>query len=295
MNYPDPEELRVPHVPVKSVWVPSDVELVEYQEEICIGWVDDRGTDAIEAVHEGFLPVPARGERTACLNVFIRLASRPDPSKVLAFARRWGVLGICEHDLPASHSPLTRQRGPGGHCYPRGYYESSFSGGFDPLRCWHSYAAQALAILKVAESLRHQRQPNPGDWETAFSRSYSPASNSPLNTRMMLMQVVNRWLEWGDVRPQAAWSNDGKSLTLTLGTVGAGMHPGGNLFGLLAIQLAATVAGARGIEFCGYCGDAFTPQRSHQRFCSTPCRENYFYKYSSKSPKYKKKVGGTNG
>jgi hypothetical protein len=38
------------------------------------------------------------------LSRFVEL-SEAKPERIRDFARRWGVLSICEHDLPASHNP----------------------------------------------------------------------------------------------------------------------------------------------------------------------------------------------
>src|SRR5688500_5717260 len=38
------------------------------------------------------------------LEDFLRLDGEPD-KRLLRFARRWGILGLCEHGLPAIHNP----------------------------------------------------------------------------------------------------------------------------------------------------------------------------------------------
>src|SRR6266487_2634569 len=41
--------------------------------------------------------------RPGILEGFLKLADAAD-SSILAFAKKWGPLGICEHELPSTHS-----------------------------------------------------------------------------------------------------------------------------------------------------------------------------------------------
>lgn len=66
-------------------------------------------------------PPPPRPADVQMLNDFIGLADRP-AERIRNFARRWGVLQICRHDLPATHNLPTYslerrpgEEGPGGN------------------------------------------------------------------------------------------------------------------------------------------------------------------------------------
>src|SRR2546425_2711252 len=81
------------------------------------------------------------------------VGSIDSPQSVEQFARRWGVLGICKHGLPASHYP-----GPTGWrlgdpipcCQPLGYLESKLRGGFEPVETWMRFAGEFKGALNLA-------------------------------------------------------------------------------------------------------------------------------------------------
>src|SRR5687768_2019394 len=66
---------------------------------------------------------PAYTPGRELLTPFVRLFEGTD-AEILAYAGRWGVLGICPHGLPSSHNPpaeaFLRGTRP---CRPRGYDE----------------------------------------------------------------------------------------------------------------------------------------------------------------------------
>lgn len=68
------------------------------------------------------------------LDQFLKLADAT-PEKIRDYARRWGVLQICQHGLPASHNPqpvITPSMIHGSWCRPVGK-SGTFS---DPLESW---------------------------------------------------------------------------------------------------------------------------------------------------------------
>jgi len=74
------------------------------------------------------------------LEQFVALSDAPD-ADILRYARHWGVLVICHHGLPASHSencrPLTLPR-RGGYVF------------WEPIESWRYFARHAKAVLEMA-------------------------------------------------------------------------------------------------------------------------------------------------
>ncbi len=107
------------------------------------------------------------------LDRFYGLAGEDVPAaRVVAFARRYGILGICRHGLPCTHTPFSPERpmsyrpvrpsrevsAPffGELCTPLGW---DGHGGLEPVAAWCRYAQLARAILHVADHLRRGRTP----------------------------------------------------------------------------------------------------------------------------------------
>lgn len=196
------------------------------------------------------------------LAAFIALA---DPeSDVPAFAERYGVLRLCEHELPASHNPVP----------PPWLLRSTRTGGCsgldeEPALIWRIFAAQARAILNIAAAVRAGRPGPERDWSLIYSRSGRAAPwwrQDATIDALKLAQVVNEWLYMGNVRP----SLQGRELR---------MVSTGGLFGALAVRLASAVAVAQAIYLCDGCGQPIDvgnrgrrPQAGRRAFCES-CRE----------------------
>jgi hypothetical protein len=87
--------------------------------------------------------------------------------------------------------------------------------------------------------------------------------------RSVIAAVLSEWLEIADIRPTVWWPDDapGPYVTLTEGDV----------FGVLAAQLAATLSAPLGLYRCDDCGYPYTPakrrpRRGLRRYCPT-CSE----------------------
>ena len=133
---------------------------------------------------------PVRG----CLNAFLRLDGG-DSDAIGAFARTWGVLGICPHGLPGIHDgcrPLgVREQGwsPSGRMaveadmarqrmeresYPQGptYFDRAgeIPGAFpendywEPIAAWRRYARMFRALLSIAVDLSDRKLPDEMMW-----------------------------------------------------------------------------------------------------------------------------------
>ncbi len=210
------------------------------------------------------------------------------PSGILGFARRWGVLGFCEHGLPASHdllSPTGRTFG----CDPlRDEKSLRTGGGWEPLSLWRDYARWARAILSAAVEIGGGSPDVPG-CDSEFVRSglamesvtgpYAVQRRAP--SCQDIAEGVNRWLALGDVRP-AVWPGEDETAELTIlyGGAESGYRPECRLFGALAIQLMQSVTGDTLPVRCP-CGRLFKRTKRNRKYC-LKCGKKGRWRKSSK-------------
>jgi hypothetical protein len=81
-----------------------------------------------------------RGPGPGLLEQFVALGDAPDED-ILRYARHWGVLVICRHGLPASHSEDCKPMALPG----RGRYVF-----WEPIESWRYFARHANAVLEAA-------------------------------------------------------------------------------------------------------------------------------------------------
>ena len=218
---------------------------------------------------------------------FVALADAPD-AHIERFARRYGVLMICEHGLPCSHQRATPVRRvvdratvdqlieagvmsivapllePVSDCYPLGWREATT---WEPIATWRRFSRHAGALLQLAAHV-HQGGPTTRRaaearraahaplWKVVYDRDPARVDAWKVDTsgecgRWSLMEVVQEWLVLGDVRPRPEWGAADATISLS----------GTGLFGALAVQLAFAVCQADGFASCSACGTPFVPQR----------------------------------
>ena len=239
-------------------------------------------------LHDGFLWWDWLGEHNwmaerapsaGLLWQFVALATVSDHD-VLAYARRWGVLLICEHGLP----------GHVGNCELLGYARE-FRGKelirdhfhpwamvCEPIATWRFYAVQARAILTVAARLHEGRVPTPDEWAPIFmsfglrelpagmnwSGEVTPLKCQPPSRglgkeppwwdqsvdfdRVQLAKVLNNWLAVAHVRFSISWGTPSQPGPPNVGVCGT------SLFSAIAIQLVLAVARVAGFAVCSGCG-----------------------------------------
>lgn len=124
------------------------------------------------------------GPGMSCLNSFIRLDEGPEAEfgeRVVAFAKRWGPLGICRHGKPHLH------RTPGG-CSPLGSQVAAAGSAetgepdymyWEPLSAWARYVKQLSGLFSLGVELRQELPGRREDWEAvkagdAWDRARSP-------------------------------------------------------------------------------------------------------------------------
>jgi hypothetical protein len=229
--------------------------------------VDQKGNRLVWGLRDGRCTV-ATGE---LLGDFVGLTDAPD-KRILGFARRWGVLGICRHGLPASHNPppvplpIPMPFAELPWCYPVGYWKGAPS---EPLDAWRTYSKKFGAILNIAAQIQEGRGGKPGDWDTL----HSPALGVPLRPsagktvavdRRMLGAVLNQMLRQARVGVTLSW-NDGKPVL---------EYTGAGLMAALALQVTLAIARTDGLAVCTACGCPYVPtrrpRRGGRRYCP-PC------------------------
>jgi hypothetical protein len=205
--------------------------------------------------------------RKGLLEQFISLSDTSDPEAFLKYARHWGVLGLCRHDLPWTHSlgPSRDVSTPSvsGRCLP----ESS-----ENIRSWSALARLLLSFLNIAAAL-HSNQPGSAkDWGVLYSGDRNRANNAaahPLNTQKSYFAVrLSRALSEANIQTSVRWGGVDRNPTL-------GYNLGTELFGHLILQVA--VASCRRTNFfrCSVCGSTYIPRRmpkhGQQNYCPN-CR-----------------------
>ncbi len=215
------------------------------------------------------------------LKDFVQLFDKPDEA-ILAYSRRWGVLGICEeHGLPIDHG-----------CLPRGGLKVSsrhawkytdtelLQGDGDPIAAWRQFSEAANAILSIQASLNANDQPDKRLWQIALKPGPHPSISGVLDdvywdaapwwnrqsdSKILIELCINRWMRLAGVFPQL----DSKDLSIRFSSAG--------LFGAIAVQLLLVVGGSEGWVICSNpkCHQIYdSPRRpkSHQRHFCPVCR-----------------------
>src|SRR6266404_3151805 len=151
------------------------------------------------------------------LEDFIRLGDEPD-AKIVAYAHRWGVLGIATRIPPVRSGPI---EGPGRDAVGSGmlvqYLNTTWTplppAGSEPVVAWRHFANQARALLETAadvwrgasgkpENLAILLRPLPSEWFPALEGSRSRLKRRQASAlqrvsaqRGLIASVVNRWLQ----------------------------------------------------------------------------------------------------
>lgn len=222
------------------------------------------------------------------LQDFVGLADAPD-EKILCYAQKWGALGLCEHDEPASHNwsvpPLGARRG----CWVPTLLGG---GGKEPLAAWRRFAKEARTVLDLAAQLHTRHWGKREDWRQLPSATTAALALQIAKTgdhhllrgeghltsweevqqitglgrdaateQDVLASVTDDWLRLGNVRPVFRWKKGNSAIELE----------GDGLFGALAVQLAFAVCAGDSFAICSECGGAYIPTRKprsdQRRFC----------------------------
>lgn len=226
--------------------------------------------------------------RPSMLADFVRLCDADDAA-ILSYARKWGVLNICEHGLPCSHNQ-----------YPYGLIDgvkpclpqlltplpaqgSDFRFG-ERLEHWRVWSRKAKALMTIGSHLNRRKLPRYGDWEvikgfceSPWETESRPYMKSLASARKELAWEVDHWIALSQVRPRISWNETVADWRCSLDA----LCTGPNLFGVLAVYLIGAIAApGRGIAICSSCAQPYIPERRPD-----PNRNNYCRHCQGKSGK----------
>jgi hypothetical protein len=232
---------------------------------------------------------PLVKSRRGLLRQFEQLADASG-DRIVKYARRWGILGLCRHGLPMG---FRRSGYPWWHedeCALGLYMDYGDGGTFwEPLEGWRHWARQARGLLGIAASHRDGRLGRDEDWRAvrewgnlnAMTGLWTVEVDKETGelTRVPETPPQSRWprtLDW-ERSELIHWVTDWLRLanvTLGLRSAGSGLRvvlDCNGLFGALAIQLVLVVGHSRGIAFCAHCSRPFLPAGSSgggkRRYC----------------------------
>ncbi len=210
------------------------------------------------------------------LQDFLRLGSA-DGSRIALFAKRWGVLRLCPHGLPATHPPHLDASALVGRAFrsPRGEFYLdpvdscvSFIGpaGSESLEAWWTFSTYVAAILRVAGALHTESDGDAPDWVRLLGSDWPITEQVPPHlVRHVLGSIVDQLLRVADVRVQFGWLQGPPEIAFTT-------H---SLVGALATQVALATARSDGMAICTACGHMYLPERrpalGRRNYCQT-CR-----------------------
>jgi len=235
----------------------------------------------------------------------------PAPRAIEAYARRWGVLEICEHALPRTHNPrrqpsiprLAEDPGAAGWqpwqdgCYPLGYVPfgvatpkgrtSPHYECWEPLRSWARVSRRARALLNIAARLHGGARGPVEDWHLLLGGDETIESWSSRRKQTELSDDHIRRYYGSRLNEERSRLSGQLNDWLELGNVRpvltwaqqgpelrTWIH---GLFGAIALQLVLAVARTEALAICSHCARSYLPKRKpvegKRRYCDE-CRTN---------------------
>jgi hypothetical protein len=198
---------------------------------------------------------------------------------ILAYAKRWGVLGICEeHAFPIGHGcpPRGGLKVSLGQAWKYSDAELLFQQDGDPVSAWRQFSEAAYAVLAIHAHLNAGQVPDEQLWKLALKPGPNPAFSSVLgdvpwtaapwwnrdiDSQFLIKFCINRWMRNSGVLPQL----DPKDLSIRFASAG--------LFGAIAVQLMLVVSGSQGWVICSNaeCHRVYAssrrPKSSQKHYC----------------------------
>ena len=240
------------------------------------------------------------------LEKFVQLGApgRESSQAVLAYARKWGLLNLCQHHLPLDHEdlqvpfsfaatePASSTVALSEPCL------SSWGLGGEPVSTWFYWSRQAAAILAIVNRLREGKWGRSVDWSTlgeegpwmagASEDLVDRRSRAELWTRSLVdgynidasvadaerarravergvaRGAIETWLRLAGVAFELRWPSDGNPRV--------GFQVNG-LFGALGLQLLQAASGSSGFVHCASdkCLNFIAPPRGlgrPSRYCA---------------------------
>jgi hypothetical protein len=207
----------------------------------------------------------------AMVEGFIRLADPAvtDDTAVLRFARRWGVLELCQHGAPLSHEGLSLPASFAAPTFTHLPPEPCIQAGCEPVATWRYWARQARALSVVLRRLAEGQPGRTQDWLAlaepppwdgsadqsiealaAAQGAYLAEGHGTVDfERDTATAALSTWLRMSGTAIQLGWSVRGPR-------VGVG---GGQLAGAIGLALMLDGAGATAWVICPRCGTQHAP------------------------------------
>jgi hypothetical protein len=94
---------------------------------------------------------------------FLKLERAKSTGAILRYARRWGPLWLCSHQLPAGHDDA---------CLPIEAIESLSEDGYqrtvlwaEDIEMWRAMSREAATVVRIARQIHDGRLARQADWE----------------------------------------------------------------------------------------------------------------------------------
>jgi hypothetical protein len=225
---------------------------------------------------------------------FLKLHAATDKD-ILDYARKWGVLHICKHGLPHTHSLSYETDSTPSMCqWQADLGEAGHEKNYrEPIERWRLFSQHFLAAMRVARTLQNDRSASVEDWALLFpnvSRDGVAAWKPHVaGERRQFARVLNGLISLAGIRPSFEW-RDARP-RLSFGSSG--------LFGSLVLQLVLAASGHSHFAFCAHCGIPYmptvrAPKRGQQGFCPD-CRDiGIPRRYSARASYLRQKREGKN-
>lgn len=241
--------------PERALMVPGDVALGgdEGEEFLFL----DGSTTGWEGEKRDRYRVPAPN----LLDTFLTLADAT-PKQVLRFAQGWGMLGLCQHDLPPRHA---------------GIYGGEWCGPSrrESIASWRAYSGLAVALLLISAKLHRGEKPSaselemlaanyPGEPDDPARGAYKASMVEVGAGRSLVSQTLQYLVGAAGLKPVINWSWHTPAVEINLA--------GHGLIGFLVRELTFAVARVDGVVVCSSCGKPFTPDRSPTRGQHSWCK-----------------------
>lgn len=203
---------------------------------------------------------------------FARLWRKTNDEPIRDFARRYGLLELCSHQLTMGHPDSS---------VPIGLAHTGAVGAWNPCQplereavaTWRWWSEQAAAVLRVVAHLRADRTAAASDWDTLAAPGpwvddvtkatvgqmgrpsvYLPEQPGDLaSERRLACVAIDTWLAITGVRLTVDW--DATRAGIRLATHG--------LLGSLGGRILLAAVGVDSLAPCWNCGDGHIPKRPH--------------------------------
>jgi hypothetical protein len=243
---------------------------------------------------------------------FVDLADVEDPERFVAFAQRFGTLGLWPYKTPMGKrvfginywvpSTVDGIQTPCRYSEPLGadeYLQIRQAGlemiRYEPIAEWRRWAGWLRTAIEIAYQLRLGRLGTRQQWQ-ALDVDFSFQKDSLQQRADLAQYVQQRLVHWSGLSPVFHWGVDGPRLALTLGGENTvqmprssfQIHwPPNSLYPALIAQLIALITAGKPIATCMKCGKVHTRSRKARSdqpvYCSDECRHEAIKETKRKS------------